>query len=138
MTFVERCLYEYKANVAAIEAINLEMQDLMSVRGHNYEGFSPNLNNVSDPVVEVTARKVQLENKISWLKRLTAPVERLQADLCGSELRIQQMRDILRLKYIGNNRNDDVIAEMYISVPTYWRRVRELLRMARKYFGDRS
>ncbi len=138
MTFVERCLYEYKANKAAIEAISMEINELMSVRGYSYEGFSPNLNDISDTVFEVTSHKIQLEHKISKLERLTKPVEKLQADPCGTDFRFQQMRDILRLKYIANNRNDDVIAEMCISVPTYWRRVRELLRVAGKYFGERS
>ena len=136
MTFVERCLYEYKANKAAIEAINMEIQDLMSVRGCSYENYSPNMHNVSDSVLEVTARKLNLERKVSKLQRLTAPVEKLKQDLSGNSLSTQQMREILIWKYIDHEGNEGTQAKMAVSERTFWRRVRELLRLAKKYFGE--
>ena len=37
MTYVERCLYEYKENVASIDVMTEEIADLRSVNGQNYD-----------------------------------------------------------------------------------------------------
>ena len=70
------------------------------------------------------------------LERRTKPVEKLREDLCGSDLRIGQMREILKLRYVQHDSHEDVQRKMAVSRTTYWRRSRELLRMARRYFGD--
>ena len=136
MTFVERCLYEYKANKAAIEAISMEINDLMSVRGCSYENYSPDSHTVSDSVLEVTAMKMNLEKKIVRLQRLTTPVEKLRDDLSGNSLNTQQMREILVWKYIEHEGNERTQEKMAVSERTFWRRVRELLYLAKKYFGE--
>ena len=134
MTYVERCLYEYKANVASIEAMKAEHDDLTSAHCQTYEGHT--LNGVSDPVFEVTARKMGLESRIARTERKTRPVERLKADLTGNDLRIVQMREILNFKYINQEGNEKTQELMAVSSRTYWRRVRELLWLAKKYFGE--
>ena len=136
MTFVERCLYEYKANKAAIEVISMEINDLMSVRGCSYENYSPDSHTVSDSVLEVTAMKMNLEKKIARLQRLTTPVEKLRDDLSGNSLNTQQMREILVWKYIEHEGNERTQEKMAVSERTFWRRVRELLYLAKKYFGE--
>ena len=136
MTFVERYLYEYKSNKAAIEAISMEINDLMSVRGCSYENYSPDSHTVSDSVLEVIAMKMNLEKKIARLQRLTTPVEKLRDDLSGNSLNTQQMREILVWKYIEHEGNERTQEKMAVSGRTFWRRVRELLYLAKKYFGE--
>ena len=134
MTFVERCLYEYKANVAAVEILTLEIENLMSVNGHKYDASMSNA--IPDPVSDTAARKINLENKIVRLRQLIRPVEKLKADLAGNSLRIQQMREILVMKYINQEGNEHTQEKMAVSSRTFWRRVKELLQLAKKYFGD--
>ena len=133
MTFIEHCLYEYKENKAALEALKFEVTDLKSVHGQNYDGHA--INGVSDPVSEVTARIIAIEGRITRLERKVKGVERLRDDLSGSDLRYSQMRQILELKYINHEDNIETQEAMAISSSTFWRRVRELLYIARKYFS---
>ena len=134
MTFVERCLYEYKANVASIGVMTEEIGDLQSVHGQSYEAHT--VNGVSDPVCEVTARIMNLEAKISKTERKVRPVEKLRSDLSGSDLKQSQMREVLELKYIGHESNRETQRQMSVSEATFWRRKRELLRFAKRYFHN--
>ncbi len=80
---------------------------------------------------------MELEKKIARLEKKIKPINKLIMDLSsGKSLYIRQLRDILTLKYIGHEDNHYIQEEMCVSVSTYWRRVRELLRIARKYFGN--
>ena len=108
--------------------------DLQSVRGHSYEAHTTN--GASDPVAEVTNKILNLERCIRNSEKKTRPVERLQADLTGDNLNYAQMGEILRRKYIEHEPTDTVKRELSISGSTYWRRTRELLRLAKKYFGE--
>ena len=132
--YVERCLWEYKENAAELEVLRMEQQELMSLHVQSYEAHGAN--GVSDPVSEVAHRRMTLEKKIVKLERRTKPVEKLQGDLCGNDMRISQMREILRLRYLAHDSHEDIQRRMAVSSATYWRRSRELLRMARRYFGE--
>ena len=132
MRGVERHLWDYKANVACQAAMREEISGLMSVRGHNYEAHTAG---ISDPVAEITNRILNLESRIRKLEKKTRPVEKLSADLCGSDMHISQMRGILNKRYIEHESIEAVKYEIEVSTATYWRRMRELLRLARKYFG---
>ena len=132
MTYVERCLYEYKANVASIEVMTEEIGELSSVHAQKYTAHS--VNGVSDPVGDVTARILGLEAKIAKTERKVIPVEKLRDDLCGSELRYTQMKEVLELKYINHESNHRTQELMAVSESTFRRRKRALLRMASEYF----
>ena len=134
MRYVERCLYEYKANVALIEALEAEKNELSSIHTQSF-GKNP-INGVSDPVCDVVWKVIQIEKRIANIKKITNPVDKLQGDLSGNELRVQQMREVLKLKYINHEGNDKAIQKMAVSRRTFWRRVRELLYLAGKYFGQ--
>ena len=135
MTYVEKCLYEYKSNVAVLDYLREERKNLASIHGHNYENSSTP--NSSDPVLTTVNLGMELERKIACVEKRIKPIARLLSDLtAGRSLRVQQLRDILCLKYIAHEDNQRVQEEMKVSVSTYWRRVRELLRLARKYFGN--
>ena len=133
MTFIERCLYEYKANCAAVSAMKEELNGLSSVHAQSYEKHS--INGVSDPVHEVTARVMSLEKRIANVERRTKPVEQLREDLNGSEARFQQMRELLELKYFEHESNSEAQRKMAVSDRTFRRRKRELLKLASRYFS---
>lgn len=132
--YIEGCLWDFKANAAELEVLRLEHKFLMSVRGQNYEAHGEN--GISNPVFEVTSRRLSLEHRIARLEKRIIPIEKLQAGLIGTDMRIAQMRDVLRLRYLGHNSHEDVQRKMAVSSATYWRRRRELLNTARKYFGN--
>ena len=77
-----------------------------------------------------------LESRITKLVKRVKLVERLREDLKGSEIRYSQMREILELKYIGHEGNIETQEKKAVSSATFWRRVRELLRLAKKYFSE--
>ena len=131
---MEKCLYEYRENLALIDALKEELSNLLSVRAQNYEGHA--VNGVSNPVEAVTQKKMSLERRLRRAERITRAITRLAEDLCGSEMRIQQMSKILRLKYFDGESVNYVLRNMAISISTYWRRNSELLRKARKYLGE--
>ena len=133
--YVESNLWDYPANVAELEELRYEYDSLKSVECQKYEAHTPN--GASDPVSEVVHRRLKLERRMRGLERRIRPVKRLRDDLKqGSEARISQMRAVLKLRYMEHKSHDDVIRQMSVSKATYTRRLRELLRLARKYFGE--
>ena len=130
MMYVEKCLYDYLANIAALEYLQEELINLKSIHGHSYEINKPSVG--SDPVINTVNNRMELEKKISKLGKKINPIKRLIDDLESRE----HLKKILLLKYISHGKNDYVQKEMNMSSATYWRRVRELLRIAKKYFGN--
>ena len=132
MNYVERCLYGYSDNLTLLENSRAELNNLQSLQAQSYEANSGN--GISNPVFEVTARIISLEQKIKALLRYTKPVTRLFRMLTSiNTLRHSQMACILKLRYFAHHSVNKVIREMAISQPTYWRRNGELLRLARQY-----
>ena len=134
MQGVERCLWDYKANLASQAAMREEIANLMSVRGHSYEAHVISV--ASDPVADVTNRILNLEHRIKNSEKRTRPVEKLRGDLQSSDMYISQMGKILSLRYIEHESIEVVMDKLAISSSTFWRRTKELLRTARKYFGQ--
>lgn len=134
MKYVERCLWDYRANVAMLEILQGKLRALQSVHGHNYEAHVEN--GASDPVAMRTDKVLNMERKIKRTEQLVFPVNRLVSDLSGSSHPTRQMSEILRLKYFDHNSREYVQTKLSISQPTYWRRHEELMRLARKYFGE--
>ena len=54
----------------------------------------------------------------------------------GTDARITQMRGVLKMRYMEHKSHEDVMRNMAVSKATYWRRVSELLRLTRRYFGE--
>lgn len=134
MGYVERCLWDYRDNLASIEIMREELSGLMSVHGQE---FGSNVASGSaDPVSRVCERVMRLESSIKKAEKMTVPITRMSEGLCGSDLRICQMRDVLRLKYFEHESKEAVIREAGISEKTYYRRCSEIKRLARKYFGE--
>ena len=126
-------LWRYGYDVRRLEVLRRELSGLMSVRGHSYEAHS--VNGVSDPVTEVVHRRMKVEKRISRIEERVLRVERLKEYLPLEGTETYQMREILRLRYRMHERVVDVMRKMGITKTTYWRRNRELLRLADKYLG---
>ena len=134
MGYVERCLLDYRYNLASIEIMREELAGLMSVHGQNFGSTGACV--LSDPVSRVCERVMTLEKNIKKAERMTLPITRMVEGLCGSDLRIYQMREILKLKYFDHESKEVVIREAGITEKTYYRRCSEIKRLARKYFGE--
>ena len=133
--YVEKNLWDYNSNVAELSELEYQHDDLMSVQGHSYEVHGENT--LSDPVSEVVHRRLKLERRMQKLKSRIRPVRKLYDDLSiGTDARITQMRGVLKMRYMEHKSHEDVMRNMAVSKATYWRRVSELLRLTRRYFGE--
>ena len=134
MGYVERCLWDYRDNLASIEIMREELAGLISVQGQD---FSMNgANTICDPVPKVFERVMKLESGIQKAEKMTLPITRMVEGLCGNDLRIHQIREILSMKYFEHEDKETVIRNAGISEKTYFRRIGEIKRIARKYFGE--
>lgn len=134
MGYIERCLWDYRDNLVSIEIMREELAGLTSVHVQDYGVKCAN--GSADPVSKVCERVMTLERNIKKAEKMTMPITRMSEGLCGSDLRICQMRDVLRLKYFEHESKEAVIREAGISEKTYYRRCSEIKRLARKYFGE--
>ena len=127
----ERVLWNYRSNERkAIELRALKVK-LASVRGQDYGAHT--VNGVSDPVLEVVHRKLELEKRIARLEVEIRAVKRLKASLSVEELNTWQMRGILIKRYMEHKEPDRVMRELGITKATYYRRNNELVERAKKY-----
>ncbi len=131
--YVERCLWEYRENVAMLEQLREFCKGLMSVRGHSYEAHIAG--NVTNPVLDVTHKKLKLEARIAKIELRVKPVERLNADIANGAYNDRHIREVLKLRYMEHHSVDAVRDMLHISSSTYGRAKKKLLRVACKYFG---
>ena len=132
---VDKYLWDYKSNVAAIDYLRQEMSNLMSVHGQSYEPQQGTMG-ISEPVANVVQRKMELERKIQHLESHVQPVARLYDELSVTDLAEAQMREILKLRFFNHESRNIVIRKMSISAATYVRRCKTLKRRAMAYFGE--
>ena len=132
--YVERCLWDYRENLASIEMMREEIAGLKSVNGHDYGGNSAN--SLGDPVSEVCERVLKLEKNIQRVERMTKPITQMATALVGNDIRISQMREILKLRYFEHEEKETVIRIAGVSERTYYRRCGEIKQRTRKYFGE--
>lgn len=136
MGYVERCLWDFRANMGALSLMREELAGLMSVNAQEYEARTGN--SAGDPVADIAHRRMMIERKIQKFERYTRPVERLKEYLEGGDMRTYHMREILRLKYFDHKEMGAVIRKIGISEATYYRRCSELKRLARKYVCEQA
>ena len=132
--YVERCLWEYYANLAEVESLSVELDDLMSVRGHSYEAHVPS--GTSEPVFNVVNRRLNIERRIAGIRRRIGPVKRLKSDFEAGLYRERYLRDIFNIRYMEHGSVDYVTRSLHISQPTYWRNKEKLIELAKKYFAE--
>lgn len=134
MNYVEKCLYDYKANIAEIEVLKEKRSGLMSMRAQCYQ--ANNSYEVNDPVGNIVNQRLAIDKKISRLEKCVKYVGKLIDDLNGSASNVRQMSVILQLRYIQHEDKEAIKEKIGISERTFWRRVRELIRLAKRYLGD--
>lgn len=81
--FAERCLYDYKANMARLEVLRADLRILdaaSSVKVQAYDGV-PGSGAPSDSVSGRLQRIEKVEEDILHLERRTLPIRRLYDDL---------------------------------------------------------
>ena len=67
MNYIEKCLYDYKANIAEIEVLIEKRSGLMSMRAQSYQ--SSNSYEVNDPVGNTVNQKLAIDKRISKLEK---------------------------------------------------------------------
>lgn len=138
----EKCLYEYKRNLACLEVLKQDLQVLKNsddVHAQNYEvPFNKN-SQPSDPVASRVEKIEAIERRIKQVERWTKPVERLEKDLNSPEVlensHNKDLLQILKLFYFGKNSVNAVIDEMALGRTTFFNYRHELVIMAINYFG---
>lgn len=140
--FAERCLYDYKKNLARIDILNDDLHVLRASSDVHEQSYNPIFSSVgshSDPVFNYVAKIDRLEEEIRKLKRLTDPITRLMNDLQAPEVLENSkqtiMLQILCLIYFGNNNWQDVAIEIKIGKSLLFQRRGELVKMAIDYLG---
>ena len=101
----EQILWNYRKNWKKVKELREVEKNLMSVQGQDYGAHTVNV--VSDPVLEVAHRKIELNTYQMWC--------------------------ILRKRYIEHKRADIVMRELGITKATYYRRKNELIERAEEY-----
>ena len=140
--YAEKCLYEYKRNIAALNVLREDLrveQAGTDVHAQNYQLNFSFPGTPSNPV-EMRAIKIDtLEGRIKQLERCTKPIEKMISDLDTSEnlpnSNNKILLNILKLLYFGKNTVDDIIEEMNIAKRTFSRKRRELVFLASDYLA---
>ena len=134
MTYIDKCLWDYKANIAAIDWLRDEIANLSSLHAQDYDFRQGS--GVSDPVGNLVSKCQYMEGKIRKLESITRPITRMYEELSGSDMAESQMREILKLRFFDHESRSVVIRKMSISDATYIRRCSAIKGRARKYFGE--
>ena len=140
--YAEKCLYNYKPNLACLEVLRGDLQIKRSgsdVHAQNYQstfGFS---GEPSSPVYSHVVSIETLEEKIRHIERWTNPITKLIADLnnpytlAGSKN--IDLLHLLNFMYFGENTPKEVMNELKISNRTFTRRRKELVNITIDYLG---
>ena len=139
--FAERCLYDYKTNVAQLEVLRADLKVLdaaSSVNGQTYDAL-PCLGYLRDAVSARLERIENLEEDIRYLERKTEPIRRLYDDLRagyvleGSPKTI--LRGILELFYLGENTWQATAEELGLGRTSFFEKRKELVELTIRYLG---
>lgn len=132
--FAEKCLYEYKRNLACLEVLRDDLRVAeagLDVKAQNYQYTFNFSGEVSDPVSARLIKIEQLEERINKLERITKPITNLINDLDSSDVlngsRNKDLIQVLRLQYFGKNTHEAILQAMNIAKTTYFRMRQELV-----------
>ena len=139
--FAERCLYDYKTNVARLEVLRADLRTLdalSSAKGQAYDAL-PCPGHLRDAVSARLERIENLEEDIRYLERRTEPIRRLYDDLGagyvleGSPKTI--LRGILELFYLGENTWQATAEELGLGRTSFFEKRKELVELTIRYLG---
>lgn len=139
--FAERCLYDYKANVARLEVLRTDLRVLdavSSVKVQNYDGI-PGSGYPSDSVSGRLQRIERVEGDILHLERRTSPIRRLYDDLRENYVLADSpkmiLRGILELFYFGGNTREATAEELGLGRTSFFEKRKELVELTIRYLG---
>ena len=140
--FAEKCLYEYKKNIACLDILRDDLKVEKSGTDVHAQNYQLSFNFTGEPSDPVQARLLKieaLEDKIRRLERYSKPITQLITDLNSPETLEESdnkiLLGILRFMYFGKNKPKAVQDELNLSEQTFFRRRREIVRMAGDYLG---
>ena len=140
--YAEKCLYEYKRNLAALEILRQELQSERSstdVHGQNYKDALSFTGTPSNPVLSRLLKIERIECRIKLLTQYTEPVTRLIADLKAPYVlegsAKAELYTLMELYYFGQNGVGVISDELHMSRQTMYNRRRELIKMLMSYMG---
>ena len=138
----EKCLYEYKRNLSAINVLREDLRVERAGTDVHVQNYQLSFSFSGEPSNPVEARQIKidgLEERIKKLERYTQPITQLIADLNAPEnlkhSENKMLLDILKLLYFGKNTVEDVLYEMSIGRRTFTRKRRQLVLMALGYLA---
>ncbi|MBR0074266.1 MAG: hypothetical protein IJP96_00745 [Synergistaceae bacterium] len=131
--YAEKCLYEYKRNLAGLEILREDLRVVKSsdVHAQNYQlvfGFGGQPSNPE----EAKLMKIEsIEHKIQTLERTTIPITKMINDLNSPEnlkgSNNEILFNILKLMYFGGNTPGIIIEKLNIAKRTFTRKRTELV-----------
>ena len=140
--YAERCLYDYKRNVAGLKVLREDLRVMRSgldVQAQNYQYKLEFTGTVSDPVQARLLKIETIEERIRQLERYTLPIGQLIEDITAPEVleysENKSLMGILRLMYFGKNPPDAVMEELKLGRRTFYRQRRELVNMTASYLA---
>lgn len=140
--YAERCLYDYKRNVAGLKVLREDLRVMRSgldVQAQNYQYKLEFTGTVSDPVQARLLKIETIEERIRQLERYTLPIGQLIEDITAPEVleysENKSLMGILRLLYFGKNPPDAVMEELKLGRRTFYRQRRELVNMTASYLA---
>ena len=140
--YAEKCLYEYKRNVAGLKVLREDLRVLKSgldVHAQNYQYKIDFTGTYSNPVHARLEKIDGVEERIRRLTRITEPITQLMADITAPEVleysENKNLMEILRLMYFGKNPPDAIMEDLRISRTTFFKQRRELVNMTISYLA---
>ena len=139
--FAERCLYDYKTNVARLEVLRADLRTLdaiSSAKGQTYDAI-PCPGHLRDAVSARLERIEMVEEGILHLERRTLPIRRLYDDLRENYVLADSpkmiLRGILELFYLGENTWQATAEELGLGKTSFFQKRKELVELAIRYLG---
>lgn len=142
--YVEKCLYNYHANLTRIEVLRFDLAELRrrgDVKVQNYNQNVRSYGNHSDPPAEHEAECTRLENEIARLMRITQPItlmlNHLDNPFAGDMSWKKSLKAVYHAVYEGGNPMENASEILRMSRKTCYARRVELVNMAGEYLGVR-
>ena len=138
--YAEKCLYNYKTNLARLEVLNEDLRVLRSggdIKGVTYQLTFNFGDNYSDPVFNHVAKIEKLESQIKKLERITRPITKLIQELSTAKQGTinQELKKIFELFYVSGLLLSDVANELHRSYRTLSSRRYKLVIRTIEYLG---
>ena len=140
--YAEKCLYEYKRNMAALNILRDDLRVAQADTDVHAQNYQLTFGFYGEPKNPEEARLIKIEGierRIQILERYTKPITKLMEDLNapenleGSDNKI--LLQILKLMYFGRNTPFAITSALNIADRTFSRKRRELVFLTIDYMA---